>query len=147
MGKILRIIPDLKEHVDASTVRENGRYRIARDNPFASKSGARKEIWAYGLRNPHRLTWDVDPADRSNNHLITQVIGLRTWETGDIIHKGANYGFHAGRTAATHELRIGRKGEVYGRRRLPGSHTMSGGRQSICQASEVWPEAVPTYVS
>ena len=56
MGKILRIIPDLKEHVDRSTVSENGRYRIPNDNPFASKPGARKEIWAYGLRNPHRLT-------------------------------------------------------------------------------------------
>jgi len=93
VGKILRIIPDLKEHVDASTVSENGRYRIPRDNPFASKSGARKEIWAYGLRNPHRLTWDVNPANRSDNHLIAQVIGLRTWETVDIIHKGANYGY------------------------------------------------------
>ena len=57
------------------------------------KPGARKEIWAYGLRNPHRLTWDVDPSNRANNHLIALVIGLRTWETVDIIHKGANYGY------------------------------------------------------
>jgi glucose/sorbosone dehydrogenase len=92
VGKILRIIPDLKEHVDASTVSENGRYRIPKDNPFASKPGARKEIWAYGLRNPHRLTWDVDP-DGPGNHLIANVIGLHTWETVDIIHKGANYGY------------------------------------------------------
>ena len=27
-------------------------------------TGARKEVWASGLRNPHRLTWDVDPANR-----------------------------------------------------------------------------------
>src|SRR5215813_6642107 len=33
-GKILRIIPDLNEHVGASTVSENGRYRIPNDNPF-----------------------------------------------------------------------------------------------------------------
>src|SRR5215471_18762587 len=91
VGKILRIIPDLKQHADRSTVSENGRYRIPNDNPFASKPGARKEIWAYGLRNPHRLTWDVDPSDRANNHLIAMVIGLRTWETVDLIHKGANY--------------------------------------------------------
>ena len=63
VGKILRIIPDLKEQIDSSTVSENGRYRIPKDNPFASKPGARKEIWAYGLRNPYRLSWDVDPAD------------------------------------------------------------------------------------
>src|SRR5215471_17604838 len=68
VGKILRIVPDLKEHAATSTVSENGRYRIPNDNPFASKPGARKEIWAYGLRNPHRLTWEVDPSG-ANNHL------------------------------------------------------------------------------
>ena len=93
VGKILRIIPDLKEHASSSTVSENGRYRIPNDNPFASKPGARKEIWANGLRNPHRLTWDVDPSDKAKNHLIALVIGLQTWETVDIIHKGANYGY------------------------------------------------------
>ena len=93
VGKILRIIPDLQAHTGTSTVSENGRYRIPNDNPFAGKPGARKEVWAYGLRNPHRLAWDVDPADRANNHLIAMVIGLSTWETIDIIHKGANYGY------------------------------------------------------
>jgi hypothetical protein len=92
-GKILRIIPDLRAHVESSTVSENGRYRIPRDNPFTAIDGARTEIWAYGLRNPHRLTWDVDPANAANNHLIASVVGLRTWETVVIIHKGANYGY------------------------------------------------------
>ena len=63
VGKILRIIPDTSEHVATSTLSENGRYRIPNDNPFAAKPGARKEIWAYGLRNPHRLSWAADPAD------------------------------------------------------------------------------------
>jgi hypothetical protein len=92
-GKILRIVPDLRAHVESSTVSENGRYRVPNDNPFASIDGARKEIWAYGLRNPHRLSWDVDPATAANNHLIAAVVGLRTWETVVIIHKGANYGY------------------------------------------------------
>jgi hypothetical protein len=92
VGKILRIIPDLKEQANRSSVSENGRYRIPNDNPFVSKAGARKEIWAYGLRNPHRLAWDVDAAN-GTDHLIAFVIGLRTWETIDIIHKGANYGY------------------------------------------------------
>src|SRR5262249_22042038 len=69
VGKILRIVPDLSEHADSSTVSENGRYRVPRDNPFASLDGARKEIWAYGLRNPHRMTWDVDPVNPLDNHL------------------------------------------------------------------------------
>jgi hypothetical protein len=93
VGKVLRIIPDLAEHKSTSTVSDNGRYRIPRDNPFADVPGARPEIWAYGLRNPHRLTWDVDPADRANSHLIATVIGLRTWETVVVIRKGANYGY------------------------------------------------------
>ena len=93
VGKILRIVPDLSLHTDTSTVSENGRYRIPRDNPFASTAGARREIWAYGLRNPHRLTWDVDPADRANNHLLAASIGLHAWETVYVVHKGANYGY------------------------------------------------------
>jgi hypothetical protein len=35
----------------------------------------------------------VDPADPKKNYLIANVIGLTTWETVDIIHKGANYGY------------------------------------------------------
>jgi hypothetical protein len=93
VGKILRIIPDLSEHATTSTLSDNGRYRVPADNPFASVPGARKEIWAYGLRNPHRLTWDVDPANRANSHLIAMVIGLRSWETVVVIRKGANYGY------------------------------------------------------
>ena len=65
---------------------ENGRYRIPNDNPFASLAGARKEIWAYGLRNPHRLTWDGDT-------LIAANVGLHAWESVYIVRKGANYGY------------------------------------------------------
>lgn len=93
VGKILRIIPDLNEHTTTSTVSENGRYRIPNDNPFANVDGARKEIWAYGLRNPHRLIWDVDPARSGTPTLLAFSIGLSTWETVVVIHKGANYGY------------------------------------------------------
>jgi mono/diheme cytochrome c family protein len=93
VGKILRIIPDLREHTKTSTISENGRYRIPNDNPFATVDGARKEIWAYGLRNPHRLAWDVDPARPGTPALLAFNIGLVSWETVDVIHKGANYGY------------------------------------------------------
>jgi len=93
VGKILRIIPDLREHTGTSRVSENGRYRIPNDNPFAAFDGARKEIWAYGLRNPHRLIWDVDPSQSRTPALLAFNIGLVTWETVDVIHKGANYGY------------------------------------------------------
>ena len=93
VGKILRIIPEPTERESTSTLSDNGRYRIPNDNPFVSKPGARKEIWAYGLRNPHRLNWGIDPANPRNTRLITNSIGLRTWETVNIIQKGANYGY------------------------------------------------------
>ena len=93
VGKILRIIPDLGEHTNSSSVSENGRYRIPNDNPFVSVDGARKEIWAYGLRNPHRLSWDVDPARPDAPTLLAFVIGLASWETVEVIHRGANYGY------------------------------------------------------
>ena len=93
VGKVLRIVPDLKEHESTSAVSDNGRYRIPNDNPFVAIEGARKEIWAYGLRNPHRLHFAIDPADARNNRLIANSIGLHTWETVNIVHKGANYGY------------------------------------------------------
>ncbi len=92
-GKILRIIPDLNEHVSTSTVSENGRYRIPNDNPFVATPGARKEIWAYGFRNPHRLAWGIDPDNAANNHLIANSVGLHTWEAVYIVRKGTNYGY------------------------------------------------------
>ena len=93
VGKILRIVPDLREHTKTSVVSENGRYRIPNDNPFAATDGARKEIWAYGLRNPHRLIWDVDPARPRTPALLAFNIGLVSWETVVVIRKGANYGY------------------------------------------------------
>lgn len=92
-GKILRIIPMLSEHVKTSTVSENGRYRIPNDNPFVPVEGARKEIWALGLRNPHRLTWYVDPSRPREAVLLAFNIGLVSWETVMIVKKGANYGY------------------------------------------------------
>lgn len=92
-GKILRIVPDLREHTTTSTVSDNGRYRIPNVNPFVAVAGARKEIWASGLRNPHRLIWDVDPAQPRAPRLFAFNIGLTGWETVVIVKKGANYGY------------------------------------------------------
>ncbi len=93
VGKILRIIPDLNEHVSTSAVSENGRYRVPNDNPFVQTKGARPEIWAYGLRNPHRITWAVDPANPANNRLIANTVGYRTWEMVHIVERGSNHGW------------------------------------------------------
>jgi hypothetical protein len=95
VGKILRIIPDPTMHAGSSTVSENGRYRVPNDNPFVSIAGARPEIWAVGIRNPHRLTWTADPASPTRPRLVANNIGFRTWETILFIERGANYGYSA----------------------------------------------------
>jgi hypothetical protein len=93
-GKILRIAPDANVNIP-TTLSPNGKYHIPTDNPFTGIADAnvRDEIWALGLRNPHRLTWDVDPTNPNNNHLLVSDIGLHTWEEVNIVHKGGNYGY------------------------------------------------------
>jgi hypothetical protein len=91
MGKILRITPDLTLHPN-DKLSPNGRYRIpstgSDPNPFVSIANARGEIFAYGLRNPHRMYWDVP-----SKTLLVNDIGLHYWEEIDIVTKGANYGY------------------------------------------------------
>jgi len=103
-GKILRITPDLSLRPVTSTISANGRYRIptsgADPNPFVGISGARREVFAYGLRNPHRMDWD----DASNKLIVTD-IGLRAWEEVNIIRKGGNYGY--GDREGTEQLFVG----------------------------------------
>ena len=50
LGKILRI--------DVSALSASGNYTIPADNPFVNTAGARPEIWAFGLRNPWRFSFD-----------------------------------------------------------------------------------------
>jgi hypothetical protein len=91
MGKILRITPDINLH-PKDKLGPNGRYRIpstgSDPNPFVSIANARGEIYAYGLRNPHRLDWDT-----VSKILLVNDIGLHFWEEIDIVTKGANYGY------------------------------------------------------
>jgi glucose/sorbosone dehydrogenase len=90
-GKILRITPDLALRPQ-DLLSANGRYRIpstgSDPNPFIKTNSARPEIYAYGFRNPHRLTWD--PISKV---LIADDIGAGSWEEVNIVRKGANYGW------------------------------------------------------
>ena len=78
-------------------------YGIPRDNPFVGRAGARPEIWAYGLRNPWRFTFD-----HSSGDLWIGDVGQNAWEEVDF------------RSASS------RGGENYGWSQVEGTHFFKG---------------------
>ena len=81
LGKILRI--------DVSSLSTTGKYQIPPDNPFRNTAGARPEIWAYGLRNPWRFSFD-----RVTGLLWVADVGQNEWEEINVVTGGANYGWN-----------------------------------------------------
>ncbi|GAA0880370.1 PQQ-dependent sugar dehydrogenase [Algoriphagus jejuensis] len=82
LGSILRI--------DVNTSEGAKNYGIPSDNPFVNGAGgARPEIYAYGLRNPWRFSFDP-----KNGQLWTADVGQNSYEEIDIIIKGGNYGWN-----------------------------------------------------
>jgi glucose/arabinose dehydrogenase len=85
LGKILRIDP----------LPRGGRpYSIPEDNPFAGRAGARGEVFAYGLRNPWRFSFDPE-----NGDLYVADVGQDSQEEVDRVPAahaaGANFGWSA----------------------------------------------------
>ncbi|GAA2360655.1 PQQ-dependent sugar dehydrogenase [Nonomuraea africana] len=81
LGKILRIDPRGEPYV------------VPEDNPFKDTRGARPEIWAYGLRNPWRFSFDKETGD-----LWIGDVGQDSWEEVDHEPRGRggrNYGWNA----------------------------------------------------
>ena len=82
LGAMLRI--------DVSGATVNEPYRVPTDNPFVGVgAGARAEIWAFGLRNPWKFSFD--PATGA---LWAGDVGQSDYEEVDIVERGGNYGWN-----------------------------------------------------
>jgi glucose/arabinose dehydrogenase len=65
-------------------------YGIPSDNPFADATGA-DEIYAYGLRNPYKFSFDDGPG--GDGALYLADVGQNLFEEVNIIERGGNYGW------------------------------------------------------
>ena len=61
---------------------------VPSDNPFVSTPGARAEIWALGLRNPWRMSFD-----RATGELWVGDVGQSRFEEVNVVERGGNYGW------------------------------------------------------
>jgi glucose/arabinose dehydrogenase len=94
LGKILRVDVDVAKG-----------YGIPKDNPFVDTPNARPEIYAYGLRNPWRISFDPQ-----SKRLYTGDVGQNIYEEVDIVIKGGNYGWR--QMEGFHTFKDGKKSSV-----------------------------------
>lgn len=107
LGSILRI--DVDGNGLPPDCDQNGRYTIPADNPLVGAGTACDEIWAYGLRNPWRISFD-----RATGDLFIADVGQNAWEEIDFqpanSSGGENYGWRC--YEGTHEYNLTDCGDI-----------------------------------
>ncbi len=96
LAKVIRI--------DVDKPQGERKYTVPADNPFVTTEGARPEVWAYGLRNIWRMSFD-----RKTGELYGGDVGQNLYEEVDIIRKGGNYGWNV--REGLHAFRSGTPGK------------------------------------
>ena len=86
LAKVLRIDVDHLGVPEGVSPRRN--YSIPKDNPFVGDKRFVPETWAYGLRNPWRISYDA-----KTDQLWVGMNGQDLWETAYLVKKGENYGW------------------------------------------------------
>jgi uncharacterized repeat protein (TIGR03806 family) len=80
LSKLLRIDVDHPE--------QGKEYSVPKDNPFVGMKDIRPETWAYGFRNPWRVT-----CDKKTGHIWVGNNGQDLWEQAYFVRKGDNFGW------------------------------------------------------
>ncbi|KAI3938693.1 hypothetical protein MKW92_014014 [Papaver armeniacum] len=90
LGKILRFdVDNFPSEAELTKLDTWGNYSIPKDNPFMDDKNSLPEIWALGLRNPWRCSWD---SERPSYFLCVDS-GKDQYEEVEIVTKGGNYGW------------------------------------------------------
>ncbi|QDV23522.1 PQQ-dependent sugar dehydrogenase [Aureliella helgolandensis] len=87
-GQDLSTLPGSMLRIDVNRPTVAKPYSVPRDNPFLDLKGARPEIWAYGLRNPWRIS-----VDSKTGELWAGINGQDLWESVQVVRRGENYGW------------------------------------------------------
>ena len=100
-GQDLSTLPGSMLRINVDVTESDQQYSVPKDNPFINLANARPEIWAYGLRNPWRISLDTRTGD-----LWAGINGQDLWETAQVVRRGENYGWSI--TEGSHDFQPGR---------------------------------------